>query len=208
MTKQHNSNMKLRPLLFSCTALTLALTAGVADAGNNRKDIPRWKRKYIPKLYSIQLGKKWDDITESQPSNVDFAARTRRPKTCGDDTFLTISSDYKVEYAYEGAYDYLARFTAVEVTSQLATKFYPGGELREVTPPERVIFAGEKPAWFGTYRIIFNNGKRYAMRYYLTFQSGYAVHVIGYSLGQDVLRAEPCFEKLLKNLTFNNLKPA
>jgi hypothetical protein len=199
--------MKSRPLLLF-TALALALTAGLADASNNRKDIPRWKRKYMPKLYGITLGKKWSDITESQPSNVDFAAITRRPKTCGEDTFLTIQSDYKVEYAYDGAYDYLDRLKPVDVTTQLQKKFYPGGELLEVSPPERVIFANEKPAYFATYRIVFNNGKRYAMRYYLTFQSGYAVHVIGYSLGQDVLRAEACFEKLLKNLEFNNLKPA
>lgn len=188
--------------------LALALTASTVDASNRRNDIPLWKRKHIPKLYAIQLGKQWADVTESQPSTVDFGARTRRPKICGEDTFLTISTDYKVEHAYDGAFDYLDTLTPLAVTDQLAKKFYPGGELLEVSPPERITFAGDKPAYFATYRIIFNDGKRYAMRYYLTFQSGYAVHVIGYSLGQDVLRAEMCFNKLLKSLTFNNLRPA
>jgi hypothetical protein len=194
------------PAFAFLTALTLALTAGVAEASNNRKDIPRWKRKSLPNLYSITLGKPWDDITESQPSNVDFAARTRRPQTCGEDTFLTIQSDYKVQYAYEGAFEYLDRLTPRDVTTQLAQKFYPH-EVREVSPPELVTFSNDKPAYRATYRLTFSDGKRYAVRYYLTFQSGYAVHVMGYSLGRDVLRAEGCFEKLLKNLTFNNLKP-
>ncbi len=186
--------------------LIMCLGASAALAQSSARLLELKHQRALPNLYTIDLGKTWQDTTEYQPFKVELAGQARPNKGCGEDTHFTIMTDYENKLAYSGLEDAFDAVGPTTITSRLQQMFYPNGEVIEREAPTRIPFANTE-AYRGTYRVIFNDGRSYRMRHYLTFASGYFVHVSAYNLSKDDLRAAPCYDELFSSLQFHKLKP-
>lgn len=198
MTDRHPYRALL-PAFF----LGVAIVSGshLANAQEKGKRYLTSQQRNLPKLYQLSLGKPWAESTAFFPSTIELAAKSRRPNQCGTDTFFTIQSDFLNDMPRGTLEDFFARIPQPSVTSLVRRLYYPKGEVFEKAAPMRIKFANTE-AYQGRYTIHFSNGKKYALRYYLTYQSGYMVHIAAYSLLQDRDRASDCFKELFESLTF------
>lgn len=188
-----------------CVAFSLSaaimLAASTADAKEvGTRHLTREQRN-LPKLYRLNLGKPWAETTAFFPSPIELAAKSRRPLQCGADTFFTIQTDFLNDMPRAALEDFFTRIPQSQVTSFVRRLYYPKGEVFEKTPPVRKKFANTE-AYQGLYRVHFSSGKKYSLRYFMTYHSGYMVHIAAYSLPQDRKRAGACFKELFDTLTF------
>lgn len=193
------SALLLPAIIFAGAALCVSPSSLHAKELGVRK-LTKQQRN-LPKLYQLSLGKPWAESTAFFPSTIELAAKSRRPNQCGTDTFFTIQSDFLNDMPRGTLADFFTRIPQSDVTSLVRRLYYPKGEVFEKTAPMRVKFANTE-AYKGQYNIHFSNGKKYALRYYMTYQSGYMVHIAAYSLLQDRDRAGDCFDELFESLTF------
>lgn len=188
-------------------ALTFAgLCIASAANAQTAREMPEYKRKGLPSIYRINLGTTWQDITSHQPPKIDFAGKARKDKECGEDTYFTITLDFDNTQAYVDRDTALDTFDIERMSASVRRMFYPGGEVYEMEAPKRMPFAGDNEAFVGMYRITFSDGRRYRMRHYTTFESGYYFHLNTYNLSKDDLRAAPCFAELIDHITFQKVK--
>lgn len=193
-------------MLRTAAALCLSFLLAAPAHAQSARELEPWKRKNVPKLYRIDLGKTWADTTAQQKVEVDMGARARANKGCGTDTHFTVTLDFDNDLAHADLDTGLDAFDVRRMSTKVRQMFYPAGEVYEMAAPTRQPFAGTE-AFIGTYRVTFSDGRHYRMRHYVTFQSGYYVHINTYNLSKDDLRAAPCFADLFDTLSFANVPP-
>ncbi|MBA4274571.1 MAG: hypothetical protein C0436_02835 [Alphaproteobacteria bacterium] len=190
---------------YTAALLATSLCVSAAATAQTAREMQPWQRKNLPRLYAIDLGKTWVDITQYQSTQIDLAGKARANKGCGEDTYFTIMLDFDNTLAYASRDKALDAFQPQQMSTKVRQMFYPKGEVYEMSAPVRQPFANTE-AYAGAYRVTFSDGRRYRMRHYTTFQSGYYVHVDTYNLSKDDLRAAPCFASLFENITFHKVK--
>ena len=188
---------------LAAIAFSVICISSMAHAQTARELTSKMRRN-LPTLYSIDLGKTWANITETQPIGIDFAGKARPNQNCGEDTHFTITLDFDNALAYASTKDVLDSFDIRTMSTKVRQMFYPNGEVYERTAPTRHPFANTE-AYSGYYSVTFSDGRRYRMRHYTTFQSGYFVHVDTYNLSKDDLRAAPCFTSLFEGIHFRKV---
>lgn len=190
---------------LAAALLLSGLCVASAATAQTTRELPLHKRKGLPSIYSVNLGKTWLNITDQQPARIDLSGKARANKGCGEDTYFTITLDFKNALAYATRDKALAAFDLATMSNTIRQMFYPNGEVTELEAPKRIPFANTE-AFVGTYRIFFSDGRYYRMRHYTTFESGYYVHFNSYNLSKDDLRAAPCFASLIDTITFHKVK--
>jgi hypothetical protein len=190
-----------RSLVFVLAIMAIANSATAQKA----RDLAPEKQALLPRLYAIDLDKVFINTTQYHPSTIELAGKARANKGCGTDTYFTISSDFDNALAYADRDTALAAFNEQKMTTKVRQMFYPNGEVYEMEAPKRLPL-GNSEAVMGTYRVTFSDGRRYRMRHYTSFASGYYVHLDTYNLSKDDLRAAPCFAALIETLTFRTIE--
>ncbi len=190
-----------RTLAYALAALIITPSAQAQTA----RELQPHQRRGLPSLYSIDLGKTWANITEFQSTKIDLSGKARANKGCGSDTYFTVTLDFDNALAYSDLETALTKFDKQAMSTKVRQMFYPNGEVYELSPPVRGAFANTE-AFASAYRVTFSDGRRYRMRHYTTFASGYYVHFNTYNLTKDDLRAAPCFKQLFETITFRKVK--
>lgn len=197
--------MAARVVKTALTATLLSLCVSASASGQTARELAPHKRTNLPKLYTISLGKTWADITKYQPTAIDLAGKAKEGKGCGKDTYFTITLDFDNALAYADLDTALEKFDKQAMSLKVRQMFYPNGEAYEFAPPVRGAFANTE-AFASGYQITFSDGRRYLMRHYTTFASGYYVHVNTYNLRRDDKKAAPCFAELFTQIAFHKVK--
>jgi hypothetical protein len=125
------------------------------------------------KGYALEFESYWTRV--SYPTPVDVALQCD-PTVCGEDVRFTSNANFVPQAAALSTADFLSSAPAellTETVRQIVASF---GTVQVLSAPKMEAI-GDRQGYVGSYRLEYNDGRRRALLYALTFDHGYLYHL-------------------------------